>query len=220
LRSRQRNSQANRPDTLSCHASCVSIESRQSRPLKRIQWGVCLRLFYASPSTAPFAAHRCDTTPKARSDFKIRASGFPITLFATVTVFAFALVVDALSRTVRCLRPREASSKRQGDGQRFQKKAMKTPKKKNEAKAPANVRPSQSVSKTNTLPKIDFTLRYANRALNTENLLALLRRETPNFFELAEVVGKWVWIQFEGKQPSEVTMILSQLGFHWNNTRQ
>ena len=51
-------------------------------------------------------------------------------------------------------------------------------------------------------------------------MLALLRTEAPRFFELAEVVGKWVWIQFERKQPSEVTSVLAELGFHWNNTRQ
>jgi hypothetical protein len=73
---------------------------------------------------------------------------------------------------------------------------------------------------TKPLPKIDLALRRANRALNTEKLLALLRNETPRFFEIAEVVGKWVWIQFTEKQPSEVTMVLSELGFHWNNTRQ
>ena len=38
--------------------------------------------------------------------------------------------------------------------------------------------------------------------------------------ELAEVVGKWVWIQFAGKQPFRVTQVLAELGFHWNNTRQ
>jgi len=114
----------------------------------------------------------------------------------------------------------EASSKRQGDGQRFQKKAMKTPKKKNEASALANVRPSKSVSKTKQLPKIDFALRYANRALNTENLLALLHTRTPNFFELAEVVGKWVWIQFSEIPAAEIRKQLAELGFHWNNTRQ
>jgi hypothetical protein len=73
---------------------------------------------------------------------------------------------------------------------------------------------------TKPLPKIDLALRRANRALNTEKLLALLHRETPRFFEVAEVVGKWVWIQFAEKQPSEVTMVLAELGFHWNNTRQ
>ena len=73
---------------------------------------------------------------------------------------------------------------------------------------------------TKQLPKIDLALRRANRALKTENLLALLRSKTPNFFEIAEVVGKWVWIQFDGKQPATVTSVLSELGFHWNNTRQ
>ncbi len=37
---------------------------------------------------------------------------------------------------------------------------------------------------------------------------------------MAEVVGKWVWIQFADKQPATVTSQLSELGFHWNNTRQ
>ena len=73
---------------------------------------------------------------------------------------------------------------------------------------------------TGSRPQIDFALRQANRKLETEKLLALLRNETPNFFELAEVVGKWVWIQFTDKQPPTVTRVLAELGFHWNNTRQ
>jgi hypothetical protein len=73
---------------------------------------------------------------------------------------------------------------------------------------------------TNPLPKIDLAVRQSNRALKTENLLALLRSQTPKFFAVAEVVGKWVWIQFTEKQPSEVTRLLAELGFHWNNTRQ
>src|SRR5215469_5450150 len=73
---------------------------------------------------------------------------------------------------------------------------------------------------TKQLPKIDLALRRANRALNTDKLLALLRSETPRFFEVAEVVGKWVWIQFADRQSPKVTMVLSELGFHWNNTRQ
>ena len=73
---------------------------------------------------------------------------------------------------------------------------------------------------TKQLPKIDLALRRENRALKTENLLALLRREAPKFFERAEVIGRWVWVQFTDKQPSEVTRVLAELGFHWNNTRQ
>ena len=53
-----------------------------------------------------------------------------------------------------------------------------------------------------------------------EELLALLSEEAPHFFDLAEIVGDWVWIQFENKQPSEVTAALAEFGFHWNNTCQ
>jgi hypothetical protein len=73
---------------------------------------------------------------------------------------------------------------------------------------------------TGERPKINLELRRANRRLETDKLLALLRSETPNFFDLAEVVGKWVWIQFSDKQPPTVTRVLAELGFHWNNTRQ
>jgi hypothetical protein len=93
---------------------------------------------------------------------------------------------------------------------------MKTKSNKNQIKAQS--RPEQL--NTKQLPKIDLALRRTNRALNTENLLALLQKEMPKFFELAEVIGKWVWIQFAEKQPTEITMVLSQFGFHWNNTRQ
>jgi hypothetical protein len=67
---------------------------------------------------------------------------------------------------------------------------------------------------------IDFERRRANRQLPANKLVALLRAEAPRFFEVAEIVGKWVWIQFGEKQPREVTAVLAQLGFHWNNKRQ
>ena len=67
---------------------------------------------------------------------------------------------------------------------------------------------------------IDFDLRRQNRTLSTEKVLNLLQQEAPRFYELAEVVGKWIWIQFTEKQPREITAVLAQLGFHWNNTRQ
>ena len=95
---------------------------------------------------------------------------------------------------------------------------MKTNTNKNQNKAQS--RPEQLSTSTGDRPKINLELRRANRGLETEKLLALLRSETPNFFDVAEVVGKWVWIQFDGKQPVTVTSVLSELGFHWNNTRQ
>jgi hypothetical protein len=97
---------------------------------------------------------------------------------------------------------------------------MKTKSKNQKQNSEAQSRPEQLSTNTKQLPKIDFALRHANRKLATENLLELLRAQAPNFFEVAEVVGKWVWIQLEGKQPPTVTMVLSELGFHWNNTRQ
>jgi hypothetical protein len=73
---------------------------------------------------------------------------------------------------------------------------------------------------TRQLPKINFARRHVNRSLDRETLLAVLRGNAPQFFELAEVVGKWIWIQFSEKQPREVTSHLAELGFHWNHTRQ
>jgi hypothetical protein len=105
----------------------------------------------------------------------------------------------------------EASSKRQDDGQRFQKKAMKTTNHKIEASAPANVRPS-SVSKR-TAPH------SANRALSTESVLNILRTQLPQQYALAEVVGKWVWLDVSPKRKPALAKILWTLGFHWNHRR-
>jgi hypothetical protein len=73
---------------------------------------------------------------------------------------------------------------------------------------------------TDNRPGIDLALRRANRALETEKVLALLRSDAPRFYEIAEVVGNWVWVQFSDKQPPTITSVLAELGFHWNNTRQ
>ena len=101
----------------------------------------------------------------------------------------------------------------------IKKKLMKNKKFELEASAPANA-VQQSSKKPDSRPKIDMKRRNANRALNTDRLLDVLRTETPNFFDIAEVVGKWVWIQFSDKQPPTVTSVLAELGFHWNNKRQ
>ena len=79
--------------------------------------------------------------------------------------------------------------------------------------------PSTSADRP-SLPPIDFARRRVNRSLSTERVIELLRLEVPGFFNMAEVVGKWVWIQFREKQPSKVTAVLAELGFHWNNKRQ
>ena len=95
---------------------------------------------------------------------------------------------------------------------------MKTKSKNQKQKSGLRNRPEQL--STENRPKIDFALRRENRQLETERLLEVLRSDAPRFFEMAEVVGKWVWIQFSDKQPSDITRELAELGFHWNNRRQ
>ncbi len=95
---------------------------------------------------------------------------------------------------------------------------MKTIRKTN-LKKELQSRPEQSLN-TGNQPVIDLVARRANRSLGSESLLNLLRHEFLHFYELAEVVGRWVWAAFPDKQGREVTSTLSQLGFHWNNLRQ
>ena len=79
---------------------------------------------------------------------------------------------------------------------------------------------SVSTAKTPALLPINFDRRRENRALPVERVIELLKKEAPGFFNLAEVVGQWIWIQFREKQPRNVTAVLAELGFHWNNKRQ
>lgn len=71
----------------------------------------------------------------------------------------------------------------------------------------------------NRLP-IDSEARKANRTLPTNKVLELLQASHPGLFNLAEVVGKWVWVQFRETPQPELRQILAQLGFHWNRERQ
>jgi hypothetical protein len=122
-----------------------------------------------------------------------------------------------------------------------QKKAMKTKTTKTKSAPGLRVRSSNHQSEQTTdsaaaaavqtptppqtrerpkLPPINFARRRANRELSTDSVIALLRQQAPSFFNLAQIVGKWVWIQFTEKQPREITAALAELGFHWNNKRQ
>jgi hypothetical protein len=101
----------------------------------------------------------------------------------------------------------------------IKKKLMKNKKSKIEASAPANA-VQQSSKKTEARAQIDMARRYANRALNTDSLLSLLRNQAPNLFDVAEVVGKWVWVQFNDIPATKIRRQLAELGFHWNNARQ
>ena len=86
-----------------------------------------------------------------------------------------------------------------------------------EAAAPeAAVAPER---KDNRLP-IDSEARKANRTLPTPKVLTLLHQQLPAAYRLAEVVGKWIWVQFKEQPAAEIRQQLVQLGFHWNRERQ
>jgi hypothetical protein len=168
------------------------------------------RLLLTGPTPSRDLGARSKTAPAS-----------PLALPATVTVCCFRWNFNsAVARGWLPPQKGEASSIRQDDGQRFQKKAMKTTNQKIEASAPANVRPAESVSKRSKLPKLHFALRHKNRQLPPQNLLQLLQSEAPEFRQIAHVVGQWVWIQFRQKQPPTITSALSQFGFHWNQARK
>jgi hypothetical protein len=69
-------------------------------------------------------------------------------------------------------------------------------------------------------PYVDFAQRDFNRKLSVEKVLEKLERWMPEQYKLAEVVGRWIWITFPEPPIERVRAELSQLGFHWNNTRK
>jgi len=73
---------------------------------------------------------------------------------------------------------------------------------------------------TRILPYVNFQQRDENRALATDKVLDLLRQWLPKAYDLAEVVGKWVWVTFPDQPAETVRGQLSQFGFHWNNSRK
>jgi hypothetical protein len=71
----------------------------------------------------------------------------------------------------------------------------------------------------NRLP-IDAEARKKNRTLPITNVLELLKTSNPGLFNLAEVVGRWIWVAFRETPAPELRQQLAQLGFHWNRERQ
>ena len=180
---------------------------------ERRQWpcrGQKVRLFvfaFFTPAITPlFAAHWSDIEPTVGSEIKNHAC-VSLSTSATVTVLAFAGSLMHFRARLAVSPVCEASSKRQGDGQRFQKKATKTTNTTNEASAPANGRPS-SVSK-----------HQMNRGLSTEAVLDCLRTKLLQQYERAEVVGKWVWLDVSPARKPMLAKVLWSLGFHWNQRR-
>jgi hypothetical protein len=75
-------------------------------------------------------------------------------------------------------------------------------------------------SRSAQLSKIDSKQRLQNRTLPTPTVLNSLLTTLPDVYGLAEVVGKWVWVQFQTTPAAGIRQQLAQLGFHWNRQRQ
>jgi hypothetical protein len=55
---------------------------------------------------------------------------------------------------------------------------------------------------------------------NTLDLLERLKTEMPELWGQAQVVGKWVWLEFNVPPLKEVRGRLKEFGFHWNGPRK
>jgi DNA repair protein RadC len=55
---------------------------------------------------------------------------------------------------------------------------------------------------------------------NTMTLLERLKAEMPEIWGQAQIVGKWVWLEFTVPPLKEIRANLKKLGFHWNGQRR
>ena len=61
----------------------------------------------------------------------------------------------------------------------------------------------------------------ANTASSTTlALLERLKTELPEIWGQAQVVGKWVWLEFKVPPVGAIRENLKKLGFHWNGQRK
>ncbi|MCI0563171.1 MAG: hypothetical protein MN733_32230, partial [Nitrososphaera sp.] len=55
---------------------------------------------------------------------------------------------------------------------------------------------------------------------NTVALLDRLKRQMPEIWDQAQVVGKWIWLEFHIAPSQAVRAKLKEFGFHWNHKRK
>ena len=54
----------------------------------------------------------------------------------------------------------------------------------------------------------------------TLNLLDRMKSEMPELWGQAQVVGDWVWLEFNVAPEPKIRSNLKKLGFHWNGRRK
>jgi hypothetical protein len=88
------------------------------------------------------------------------------------------------------------------------------------AKTPEKAAEKTATQDAPVKPYVNYAQRDFNRTLSVEKVLEKLKRWMPAQYDLAEVVGKWVWVTFPEPPAERIRADLSQMGFHWNNTRK
>ena len=117
-------------------------------------------------------------------------------------------------RLVQKMSPRGVKQATYGETRaaNIKKKLMKN-KLQIEAATPANA-DQLSSNRTERVSKYNY-----NRELPTNTVLEFLRKQLPEQYELAEVVGKWIWLDFPKASHRAAANTLYRLGFHWNQRR-
>lgn len=62
-------------------------------------------------------------------------------------------------------------------------------------------------------------MRWRNRSRDTLTVLTELKNDLPDVWEIAKVVGRWVWVEFPMKPSADVREKLCDMGFIWNRKR-
>ena len=101
-----------------------------------------------------------------------------------------------------------------------QKKSNRLPQESEQSQQAAAQPTSTAQPKPDNRLPIDTEARMKNRTLPTEKVLAMLQQQDRRLWEMAEVVGKWIWVSFNEQPAPTVRQTLAQLGFHWNRERQ
>lgn len=71
----------------------------------------------------------------------------------------------------------------------------------------------------NTITDEQRQARFAASQRDTLTVLKLLKEQLPGVWDISEVVGKWVWIEFPQKPSEQVRTTLLDMGFHFNVKR-
>ena len=82
-----------------------------------------------------------------------------------------------------------------------------------EAAAPANA-VQQSSTRTGRVTKYNY-----NRELPMQKVLDFLRTQLPQQYALAEIVGRWIWLDVPAASNRVAANALYRMGFHFNHRR-